>query len=121
MKRVTTGITRTVFLIGNYAIKVPCGRYGLAKWLRGRIANLQEREWSQAQKAGVVRGLCPVLLSDPFGFFVIMPRVRTLPRDLSPDGYEMLVDRGDYRIPAENKADSFGILKGAIVAIDYGN
>jgi hypothetical protein len=119
--RVTLGITRTVFLIGKYAIKVPCGRYGWQKWLRGLLANLQEREWSKANYPE----LCPVLFSDPFGVVVVMPRAEILDRPLTPGEYHAMFEdiypeRG-YRIPSENKPDSFGYLNGRLVAVDYGN
>ena len=31
------------------------------------------------------------------------------------------LDRGDYMVPAECKADSFGYVEGRLVAVDYGN
>lgn len=119
--RVTLGISRTVFLVGGYAIKVPCGRYGWAKWLRGLLANLQERQWS---RFGYPE-LCPVLFADPLGLVVIMPRAEILTRQLDPREYmeffgEIYPKRG-YRIPSENKPDSFGYVNGRLVAVDYGN
>ena len=35
--------------------------------------------------------------------------------------YDAFVHRGDYKIPAKNKRDSFGFLDCKIVAIDYGS
>lgn len=116
-QRVTLGISRTVYLVGPYAIKVPCARYGWAKWLRGLIANLQERSIGRAG----LEGVCPVLFADPLGFVVVMPRAEPLPGDLSAEAYDRFVNRADYVIPAENKADSFGYLNGELVALDYGN
>lgn len=115
--RVTVGISRTVFLTRRYAIKVPCARYTWEYWLRGLLANLQERTLARSH----LPGLCPVLFADPFGFIVVMPRAEPLPFALTNASYELLVDRGDYRIPAEKKSDSWGILHGHVVAIDYGN
>lgn len=115
--RVTLGITRTVFLVGRYAIKVPCGRYGWAKWLRGLLANLQERQWSRAK----IAGLCPVVFSDPLGLVVVMPRVDILDEPLHAVTFERFTNRTGVRLPVENKADSFGYLNGWLVAVDYGN
>lgn len=115
--RVTEGISRTVFLVGPYAIKVPCGRYGWEKWLRGLLANMQERRFGRLGWEGV----CPVLLADPLGLVVVMPRCRPVPGYFTDSYYERLINRGDYRIPAENKPDSWGILNGKTVAVDYGN
>lgn len=117
MKRVTTGISRTVFLVGRYAIKVPCGRYGWSKWLRGLLANLQERQFGRAGYAG----LCPVLFADPIGLVVVMPRAEILTGALFDAEYERFINRDDYVLPVENKPDSFGFLNGELVAVDYGN
>jgi len=117
MHRITLGISRTVFLVGRYAIKVPCGRYGWNKWLRGLLANLQEREMSKMRDPR----LCPVLLSDPLGLVVVMPRVAVCQQELTGDEFFWFTHRGEYVLPVENKADSFGYLNGALVAVDYGN
>lgn len=121
IRRITAGITRTVFLVGNVAIKVPCARYGWEKWLRGLLANMQERAWAKANYPE----LCPILFSDPLGFVVIMPRCDILARPLTPMEYhrffEDIYPQRGYRIPSENKPDSFGYLNGRLVAVDYGN
>lgn len=114
--RNTAGISRTVFLIGRYAVKVPTGRYGWAKWLRGLVANLQEREWAGFRYPE----LCPVLASDPLGLVVIMPRAEILARPLTPDELRGLAVRG-VELPVEYKPDSFGYLNGNLVAVDYGD
>lgn len=117
MKRITIGISRTVFLVGRYAIKVPCGRYGWAKWLRGLLANMQERSFGRAG----YEGFCPVLFADPLGFVVVMRRADPLDRELSDAEFEAFVNRDGYILPVENKSDSFGYLDGQVVAVDYGN
>jgi hypothetical protein len=35
--------------------------------------------------------------------------------------YDTFVNQEDYLVPAENKRDSFGILYGKVVAVDYGS
>ena len=115
--RNTQGISRTVYLVGRYAVKTPCARYGWSKFLHGMLANLQERAFGR----GRVEGFCPVLFADPLGLVVVMPRVRVLTEPLSEEGFHAFVNRAEYINPAENKPDSFGYLNGALVAIDYGN
>ncbi len=112
------GITREVFLIGSYAIKIPKLKYGWHKFLCGLLANMQETEFS---KTGWSE-LCPVTFSIPGGWLLIMRRARPLTLDefLSFDPFKFR-DRPEYTVPVEHKQDSFGILDGRIVAIDYGN
>lgn len=119
IERNTQGITRTVFLTKRYALKVPCCRYGWSKFLLGLLANMQERTWGRCG----LDGICPVLWADPLGFLVIMPRCEPLSaeQEMSASEYRTFVERDGYIIPAENKPDSFGIYRGEIVAIDYGN
>jgi hypothetical protein len=123
MKRITCGISRTVFLVGKYAIKVPCGRYGWKGWLKGLLANLKERELI---KYGFPQ-FCPILWSDPLGLVVIMPRCRILTEEEAMDTmqyhdfFRSTFPVFNHWIPTENKADSFGYLGDKLVAVDYGN
>lgn len=111
------GSTRLVFLIGRHAVKLP----RMDEWrlfLSGLLANMQERVWG---KSGL-DGICPVSFADPLGFIVIMRRARNLTA-VEWDNFNVdeFLDRPDYVIPAEAKRDSFGVLDGHIVAIDYGS
>ncbi|MDP3740344.1 MAG: hypothetical protein Q8R02_23355 [Hyphomonadaceae bacterium] len=112
------GITREVILIGRYAIKVPRIVYGWRMFLCGLLANMQEREFARAGWPE----LCPVTFSIPGGWLVVMRRARPLTpaewSDFRPYDFCNLDDRV---IPAEAKYDSFGVLDGSIVAVDYGN
>lgn len=116
------GATRVVFLVGNYAIKIP----RLCSWkhfLQGLLANMQERTFA---KTGCLK-LCPIPFSLPGGWLVVMRRARPL----SDDQYRVLweeldswlVDTGKRAmvIPAEKKQDSFGWIDGILVAVDYGS
>lgn len=121
--RVTLGISRTVFLVGRYALKVPCGRYGWENWLKGLLANMRERRIN----AMGCEQFCPILWADRFGFLVIMPRVRILTDAEAMDTvayhdfFRPTFERFGHWIPTENKADSFGYLDDRLVAVDYGN
>jgi hypothetical protein len=125
-----TGVTREVFLIGAYAIKIP----SLRSWrmfLHGLLCNMQERLWS-----GAGPEFCPVTFALPGGWLLVMRRARELTDEewaaFDPQGYEhalagargvtpWLDQLADYIVPAEIKQDSFGWLNGRIVAIDYGS
>lgn len=117
ISRNTRGITRTVFLVGRYAIKVPSWRMGWRFFLRGLLANMQEREFGRAGWDG----LCPVLYGNRYGFVIVMPRADPIERDMTDVEYDDLLARREYELPVERKTDSFGMLNGQIVAVDYGN
>lgn len=112
-----SGITREVFIIGNYAIKVPSMR-SWKGFLWGLLANMQEKVWWNDKD----KRLCPVLFSLPGGFLAVMPKV-TVMTDDEFDGfdYESFIHLHPYDIPVESKSDSFGYLDGKVVAIDYGS
>lgn len=113
------GITRDVFLISKYAIKIPKLTYGWGSFLQGLLANMQEVRFA----ASGWPELCPILFALPGGLCVVMPRTEPLDemgdwKDFNPIAF---CQTEDYVIPCEYKWDSFGKLDGRIVAIDYGN
>jgi hypothetical protein len=124
MMEIKYGSTRTVFLIRNWAIKIPNFR----EWrlfLHGLLANMQEKTFS------VYPEVCPVIFSVRGGFLNIAKRARELTElefeqeiqytyPNTPDGNIIFKD-ADYYIEAEGKPSSFGWLDGKIVVIDYGN
>lgn len=116
IRRVTAGVSRTVFLVGRFAVKVPSGRWGVEFFLKGLLANLREREvWRQQYAPDLA--LCPVLWCAPLGLVLVMPRCRILEEGELSDH-----DLADYAWWAELKSDSFGYLPdGRLVAVDYGN
>jgi hypothetical protein len=109
------GATRLVLLIGPLALKLPRP----SSWrgfLHGLLSNLQERRFAAARWPE----LCPVLWADPWGLLVVMPRADPAPK-LSRRDYLRFTKRPDYTVPVEHKTDSFGLLDGHLVAIDYGS
>ena len=113
------GCTRRVLLVGSYAVKLPRFGYGWRSGLQGLIHNLNEATWSRY--CDRYAGLCPVVFSLPGGFLNVMQRARPLTSEEWSDfDYEAFVEHDDYRLPVENKDDSFGIVAGRIVAVDYG-
>lgn len=117
------GTTRTVFLIGRYAIKLPA----ITEWrlfLMGLLGNMQERRFDRMRYPG----LCPVLFGCPGGWFLIARRAHPLSwREFEELDYGKFIQgdqdlpKGEWILPVENKQSSFGILNGRIVAVDYGD
>lgn len=113
------GSTRTVWLIGRFAFKVPV----FVEWrlfLSGLLANMQERQFGSCG----YKGIAPVVFALPLGALVVMQRARvmTLKEFYESDfDFKVFTDREDYVIPAEAKPDSFGWINGQVFCIDYGN
>ncbi len=118
-----TGASRTVFLIGRYAIKVPSlrghltgdGRGRLAGWCRGVLANQSEFTWHDY---GGWRGrVAPVLRSWLLGVVQVYPRCEPFfgPDDQAGRERLPLLDPD----PGDIKVDNFGLLGGQLVRLDY--
>jgi hypothetical protein len=112
---IRSGVTRTVILIGRYAIKVPSlrgGVYGVREliggWCRGVLANDSEREWSGQP------GTCPVLWS-LLGLVNVYPRCE--PVHLADDQIDY--DAIGFPGPTDRKPDNLGYLHGRLVWVDY--
>jgi hypothetical protein len=61
--------------------------------------------------------LCPILLADPLGLVVVMPRPQ------QPVTVEQIETATPIYFPEptyETKADAFGVVDGRVLAIDYG-
>ena len=89
--------------------------------LYGLLANMQEREFSSITNIGRTPFACPVIMSIPGGWLNVMPRCEPL----SDDQWDEVQSRcpGSFLpIPVEyGKRDSFGVLDGRIVVVDYGS
>ncbi len=111
MFKFNRGITREVIIVGNLVFKVPSFRsYKL--FLTGLLCNLQERLWWKQTKDP---RLCPILFSDCFGLFVIMPRIKILDESF-------IINYSYFKgLPVESKPRNFGIYKNKYVVIDYGS
>lgn len=110
------GATRVVFLVGRYAVKLPRPT-AWRTFLNGLLANMQEREFSRTGWPE----LCPVIWSVPGGWLLVMPRCQPMSDaewcDFEPESF---TENAEYHIPVEPKQDSFGLLAGRVVAVDYG-
>lgn len=111
------GSTRSVFLVGRFAIKIPrCWSWRTI--LTGLLANLQEAEWARTEWAS----LCPVLYANCGGFFLVMKRARPLTdAEWAALDVDAFLSQEGCRLPVEAKRDSFGMLGERVVAVDYGS
>lgn len=110
---VRTGITRTVVLIGRYAVKVPSLRGGstgarMASFCQGVLANQSERQWYDYE--GWSGCVAPVLHSWLGGVVQVYPRCGSSGGRYAPD-----LDPS----PGDRKADNCGVLNGRLVWVDY--
>lgn len=97
-----------MLLLGPLAFKIPRLTHGRA-FLNGLLANLTEAEFSRLRDPR----LCPVLLALPLGLLVVMQRAEPLPPAVALPRWDDL--------PVERKRDSFGLVGGRRVAVDYGS
>lgn len=113
--RIKRGITRTVWLIGPWAIKFPTMRYAGTFFFRGCGANLEEAwKWKDHQGKGWTDTMCPVLWCGWFGLFLIMPRLKPYTGNDRPPEYR----RCPYT--TDHKPENYGIDKrGNVVCVDY--
>ena len=125
MKIVRDGVTRTVILAGRYAIKFPSTRYSWRLFLRGLLANMNERDiwrWSGvADWTGVPRNLLArVIWVCPGGWFLVMERAD---RILTEEEYDWdLFEAAKKSKPpiSDLKPDNIGIFGSNRKIIDYG-
>lgn len=110
MIEVAPGVTRTVFLIGRWAVKVPrlvpSGRGVLWSLAHGILANLSEVEWSEMD------GVCPPCWS-------LLGLVNVYPRCEPVDGPVDFAAIADPAVPVDPKLSNVGVLDGRLVWIDY--
>ena len=112
---VRRGITRTVLLVGRWAVKVPSLRshgHGLAgvlwSFCRGILANQSEAEWSGQP------GLCPKVWAFA-GLISVYPRCEPVTREVQAEEYAAIGWAG----PTDKKPANLGLLDGRMVWVDY--
>lgn len=106
------GFNRWVILTSARAYKFPAP-YSWRSVLYGLLNNMNEAEQS------VKPGACPVLWRLPGGLLNVMPRCS----EVGEKDFEQIDIRSwarDRGLVVEPKRDSFGLLNGAFVAVDYG-
>lgn len=116
--KIRNGSSRKVLLLGKFAFKFA---YGNNKFYfkQGMLANKQETYYSKLDKERFAK----VYLSFPFGLLNICQRADELTKEqfasfIFEDFSAIYFSIYDI---VEFKRDSFGIVNGKIVAIDYGS
>jgi hypothetical protein len=123
MHIIRAGVTRTVLLVGRWAVKVPSlrgigpapmtMRGRVAGFCRGVLANQSEYTWHTVE--GFQGRVAPVLRSWPWGVVQVYPRCEPAPCDA--ELFFLYPDPGDG---AEvGKHENFGLLDGRLVRVDY--
>ncbi len=120
MKLITTGGSRLVLLIGNYAIKFPrFNGFGWGNFVTGLYCSIKERNnWRDMNNStnsldaySVNQYFCPVLFCFG-GFILIMPRV-----ELCTSESDIL--QAPKFEDEDRHIDNYGYLNGQLVCIDY--
>jgi hypothetical protein len=115
---IARGVTRTVLVTKNYAIKVPrfykCKGHRVWTFVRAWAANISERDWSDYEEAE--GQICPVINSYLGGLINVYPRAEVCTDD---DVVDMLWPHMTFKTPSDRKATNFGWYKGKFVWLDY--
>ena len=113
-----SGVTRLVFKIGNYVIKIPNFTYSHINFLNGCYANYSERSWYKTSRYNLPEEnikLAPSIFCLYFGLFQIQKYCKPLQRNLTDFELKYFESvRG-----GETKKENFGYYKNYIVCVDY--
>jgi hypothetical protein len=113
MKLNRVGFNRWVLLTSRRAYKFPA-LYSWRAFLYGLLNNLNEAQQGRGKRAA-----CPVLWRLPLGFLNVMPRATPL-EQRQFETLDVAEFCKAHSLVVEPKLDSFGVLNGLIVAVDYG-
>ncbi len=123
IRLIRSGVTRTVILVGKYAIKLPCMHHNYAMFIEGIRANLNEGRFVGYQHDATI---ARTLYSNRFGLINIQERVRPV-RNIGLFLTEIHVIcttttfSKDF-ILNDLKPENFGYNdKNILVKLDYGN
>lgn len=111
------GVTRLVFRVGNYVVKIPNFTYNHLNFLNGCYSNWSERSYYKMFKNNLeyLNKVAPSRFCTWFGLIQIQDYCRPLERNLSSLELDYFKDvRG-----GESKPENFGIYKNKIVCLDY--
>ena len=108
--RIRRGITRTVWLVGPWAIKFPSMRYAGLFFFKGCMANLEETwHWNDLKHRRYA--MAPVIWCGWFGLFLVMKRAEEAPRGTSFPVY--------LHGMMDEKPENIGVINGITVWVDY--
>ena len=114
------GITRIVFLLKNFVIKIPNYNYSHSHFLQGCYANWSERkyykEFSKADyEENKVRYVAPSYWCSWFGLIQVQAKCEPMLEDLTEEEKEIYYPLSG----SDNKKENFGWYKGRLVCLDY--
>ena len=121
MKIITSGVTRVVILLGNYAIKIPNFLFKHRHFLYGCYANYSERNYCKVFKPineemkELYDKVAPSLFCSWFGLIQIQRRCIVNTVELTDEQLEYFKDINDN----DTKPNNFGYYKGKLVCLDY--
>lgn len=113
------GTSRTVFLVGKYALKFAAIKYGWQLFLYGCYGNASERKYYKLHSKSDYEGnlskhVAPSLFCSWFGLIQVQLRCEPM------IGIMTVMDYSFFEpICSDNKTENFGILNGKIVCLDY--
>lgn len=130
--KIESGSYRIVFMFKNCVIKIPKmyktflgkdynahKRISLKYFLQGIASNKKEiYKWHTFKDMRNV--MCPILVHDILGLFLIMKRANTFTTDNLKEFNDMLEKYKKHPVFEDAKTDNIGVLKNKIVLIDYG-
>lgn len=114
------GMTRQVFLVGNYAFKIPTFR-GWNLFTKGLLDNMNEGTWKEFNSPDLAK----IHYSNKFGMLNIMERIRPVKNEslYRLNLTELLVrsSLANEFIMSDAKSDNFGFTReNNFVKCDYG-
>lgn len=116
------GITRIVIEFKNVVVKIPRFTFSWNHFLRGLIANMDERDtwrWNSGKfEKGRSHLLCPVLWCSWGGWILIMPKAETFTAEDWPELYGVIWEHREA-FAGDDNYSNYGLYKGMIVKIDY--
>jgi hypothetical protein len=110
------GVSRIVFLVGKFAIKIPNFTYCHLHFLHGCYANWSERDYCSkfAYYEPVLQKVAKSYFCSWFGLIQIQARCEPNTKELSPQEVEYFKD-----VCTDIKPENFGYYRGKLVCLDY--
>lgn len=110
----TNGVTRLVFLIGRYAIKIPNFTYSHLHFLNGCYSNWSERHVTKLKIEEFQVKTAPTLFCSWFGLLSVQIRAEPRIADLTEAEKDYFKNQ-----TTDIKPQNFGYIKGRLVCVDY--
>lgn len=112
--KVCKGVTRLVFLLGGWAIKIPNFTFCHGHFLEGCRDNWRERVVTKYRLPEFMEKTAPCVFCAWFGLFSVMKRVEINTEPLTREQKKYFKNQ-----TTDCKPSNFGHLNGKLVCIDY--